>query len=654
MESKDGFKNGKKIVKTGRFLKLGKESKKRKFIAPLLAMIIIATTLAIYADVVIFHTTPVGVKTGPKDLTYITTGNNYKLAQSLGYINVTQSSNSIIYIVVNQSASGSAVNLEDVLQLANNSLANHSAFKVTYTLDLQNLNGVYLYINGQNATDGASNQVWYTYQQNPVIGFQVGTNAKKGETGNLMLLYNVAPITTYYVSTAGSDSNAGSYSAPFQTIQQGITAASIQTGNVVIYVESGTYEEQLTMSNIVLPKTVVISGIGTVAVEPTAAEMTTNIFEAGNTHYLFDDFQGWVSAIIGVENCSAEIIIQNLIVSGINYQTTALGGQIAGIAYINTSGIIQNNYLNYISDTYKTTYGNAGVHGIEVKSLTKTDPRTVDIYSNVMGNNSGHVYIDIISNGSLASTCAYNTLLGNYSSANPVPSAGQTGIVATNLTYLSISSNTFTNFSDVYVAAAIWLNPQPLAWYTHIVYNTITRSDMGIALAGARNTYISGNDIHAGYPIWIGSWDGAFGTKLSGDSVSNTITDNLLVGETTIAALSNQTVGIQLYNGTGNTIEYNNITGCYFGVYVGTGGQSTGGSVTQDKYASNSFEYNDIALNTVGFNNTVAVPVTATHDWWGSATGPYNATLNPSGTGNAVFGDVTFEPYATTPYSIST
>ena len=43
-----------------------------------------------------------------------------------------------------------------------------------------------------------------------------------------------------------------------------------------------------------------------------------------------------------------------------------------------------------------------------------------------------------------------------------------------------------------------------------------------------------------------------------------------------------------------------------------------------------------------------APTIVASPNWWGDATGPYNATSNPGGTGNAVVGDVNFTPWTTT------
>ncbi len=81
----------------------------------------------------------------------------------------------------------------------------------------------------------------------------------------------------------------------------------------------------------------------------------------------------------------------------------------------------------------------------------------------------------------------------------------------------------------------------------------------------------------------------------------------------------------------------NSITAAQYGVYIPTGTLNL---------ASITIEDNTIASNTLyGVYNGTATPVDASPNWWGDASGPYHATLNPCGLGNAVTDNVDFSPW---------
>src|SRR3989344_2361214 len=48
-----------------------------------------------------------------------------------------------------------------------------------------------------------------------------------------------------------------------------------------------------------------------------------------------------------------------------------------------------------------------------------------------------------------------------------------------------------------------------------------------------------------------------------------------------------------------------------------------------------------------GIYSSAITPVDARNNWWGAPSGPYHPSLNPSGLGNEVYGDVLFEPWLT-------
>ena len=93
--------------------------------------------------------------------------------------------------------------------------------------------------------------------------------------------------------------------------------------------------------------------------------------------------------------------------------------------------------------------------------------------------------------------------------------------------------------------------------------------------------------------------------------------------------------------GTAVTIDASSVTITGFTIQnAATGISATSGT-------GNVIHFCDIVNNTTwGLNNTSGNLVNAENNWWGDASGPHHATLNPSGTGNAVSDNVDFDPWA--------
>lgn len=89
--------------------------------------------------------------------------------------------------------------------------------------------------------------------------------------------------------------------------------------------------------------------------------------------------------------------------------------------------------------------------------------------------------------------------------------------------------------------------------------------------------------------------------------------------------------------GTTATITGNTLTNNGIGIAVGVDASDTSVVVAHS---------NTISANTIGILSTQPA-IDATNNWWGSASGPYHATLNPSGTGNDVSDYVDFTPWLT-------
>ncbi|MCK5174899.1 MAG: DUF5123 domain-containing protein, partial [Planctomycetes bacterium] len=63
----------------------------------------------------------------------------------------------------------------------------------------------------------------------------------------LMLLAVSALATDYYVATAGSDSDPGTFAAPFATIQR---AADMVSAGDTVYIRGGSYHEAVVMTGL--------------------------------------------------------------------------------------------------------------------------------------------------------------------------------------------------------------------------------------------------------------------------------------------------------------------------------------------------------------------------------------------------------------------
>ena len=151
---------------------------------------------------------------------------------------------------------------------------------------------------------------------------------------------------------------------------------------------------------------------------------------------------------------------------------------------------------------------------------------------------------------------------------------------------------------------------------------------------------------------------------------SNTISYNVYTGKGAIDCLD---YGIEVGAGGVATITGNTITNCLgiassdgstsAGILVTTYyGDGTTATITGNTLTDNTegiavgydvsdtstvvAHYNNINGNTDYGIHTTAPTVNATYNWWGSSSGPFHPILNPTGRGNNVSDNVTFEPWS--------
>jgi parallel beta-helix repeat protein len=177
----------------------------------------------------------------------------------------------------------------------------------------------------------------------------------------------------------------------------------------------------------------------------------------------------------------------------------------------------------------------------------------------------------------------------------------------------------------------------------HILNNIVTqvRSETGtpsmygatginIGTGPISNVTVSGNTIKnitnpdgasVDHTCGINVWDGA---------------DNVVISNNTISDIKYN--GIILEYASNVRIEENSITGCPVGIRVEPYEGVTVSGLT--------INHNDIAGNReYGVFNTMDATIDATLNWWGDPSGPYHATANPGGLGDAVSDNVDFSPW---------
>ncbi|MBI3788504.1 MAG: right-handed parallel beta-helix repeat-containing protein, partial [Ignavibacteriales bacterium] len=125
--------------------------------------------------------------------------------------------------------------------------------------------------------------------------------------------------------------------------------------------------------------------------------------------------------------------------------------------------------------------------------------------------------------------------------------------------------------------------------------------------------------------------------------VSGNTAGGILIGVNSTATVTSSVVdsngtGIFIGNSASPTVQKNNIRRNNVGIQF-TGVGATQPTIKQDTIANNT---------TWGFLNTSATTtVLARQNYWGSDTGPFHSTLNPTGLGDKISNNVDFQPWST-------
>jgi len=205
-------------------------------------------------------------------------------------------------------------------------------------------------------------------------------------------------------------------------------------------------------------------------------------------------------------------------------------------------------------------------------------------------------------------------------------------------THLTVFDNLFTGYhttaSETIAMAVTSLPRLGTISITHNTWSDITGNgalNLADVSGSVSNNQFNGVEY---YGMLI-----AVNTNLTiSDNVFNNITNPVVVptgNELTFGA------GVRFYEPSPLTIA--SITGNTFSnSYLGVSVRATNGNITG---AAISVNNNSFISNTAGILNAAVGTLNATNNWWGSATGPFNATTNPTGTGNSVSANVDYTPW---------
>ncbi|MFA5772656.1 MAG: right-handed parallel beta-helix repeat-containing protein [Thermoplasmata archaeon] len=257
----------------------------------------------------------------------------------------------------------------------------------------------------------------------------------------------------------------------------------------------------------------------------------------------------------------------------------------------------------------------------------------------------------------------------NIVTSNIVSDCSYYGILLSTSNNNTITSNTVSrcNHFGIYLAYA-YTSSNNIISNTVSDCGTVLNCGSGILLSGSSNNNIISNTVSncESHGIWIYSVSNSYIVSNTISNSDNGIclehgsTNNNIVSNT----VSNCDNGTSLYSSSNNIIVSNTISNSgSCGIYIsGSNNNITGNTVANSNnygvylYSSsnNNMTSNNIYSNKQwGLYQYSGTDNTAYNNWWGGASGPYNAVSKPDGNGDNITGGVPFTPWATEPFNIT-
>ena len=338
---------------------------------------------------------------------------------------------------------------------------------------------------------------------------------------------------------------------------------------------------------------------------------------------------------------STDVVLQNMtmdfdLIKGNNHM---------GILYWDSTGTVNNNIIENMS------VPDASGGYAEITSYYRADDYAAEARADITVSNN--TFIDPGRVAALFHTYVDAAITGNtfYKTTDDFGYAVELGSEATG----TISENTIhgydtaaasdgSNSAGIYVENCYTGGDPALTKDVSVMGNEVYDSQWGLYVGNEYDGFtgnvgidltLDDNNFHdntVGGALFTDE-DKEYGSSVTVSGGGNALTDNGDYGY----YIYTQGDGDITINLTGETI-----TGQDTGVYV----EDTAGESSSSSY-SVSIQSSDISGNaSYGVNNTVdTFDVDATANWWGDASGPYEATTNTSGTGNEVSNNVDYSPW---------
>ena len=232
------------------------------------------------------------------------------------------------------------------------------------------------------------------------------------------------------------------------------------------------------------------------------------------------------------------------------------------------------------------------------------------------------------------------SLIGNGSANTTIDGGGEGDVVNITANWCNLSGFRVTGSGDNGTDAGISVESH----HNHIFENNCSQNYHGTFLNTSSSNNTLGKNIY---------YDNENSGVYLFESHHNTLSNNSCFGNDRGIFLdgshnnslinntsSNNEYGVQIYCAISNNLHNNTFSDNGIGIYI----SGDNDECSKDNIAHNNYIFNNTNYG-INVTDNKGNPINATHNWWGSNTGPYHPTENPSGSGDNVTLYVEFTPW---------